>query len=75
MLETKIRLEAIDDVREFVQAATRCNFDVDISYNRMVIDAKSILGVMSLDRTKDLKVQYHTEDSEFEKVLSKFTVA
>ena len=40
MLEKKIRLEAIDDVREFVQAATRCNFDVDISYNRMVIDAK-----------------------------------
>ena len=75
MLEKKIRLEAIDDVREFVQAATRCNFDVDISYNRMVIDAKSILGVMSLDRTKDLTVQYWPEDRELEKVLSKFAVA
>ncbi|HIR27925.1 MAG TPA: HPr family phosphocarrier protein [Candidatus Choladousia intestinigallinarum] len=75
MLEKKIRLEALDDVREFVQAATRCNFDVDISYNRMVIDAKSILGVMSLDRTKDLTVQYWPEDRELEKVLSKFAVA
>ena len=75
MLEKKIRLEALDDVREFVQAATRCNFDVDISYNRMAIDAKSILGVMSLDRTKDLTVQYWPEDRELEKVLSKFAVA
>ena len=75
MLEKKIRLEAFEDVREFVQAASRCSYDVDISYNRMVIDAKSILGVMCLDRTKDLTVQYRPEDKALEKVLSKFSGA
>ena len=75
MLEKKIRLEAFEDVREFVQAASRCSYDVDISYNRMVIDEKSILGVMCLDRTKDLTVQYRPEDKALEKVLSKFSVA
>ena len=73
MLEKKIRLEAFEDVREFVQAASRCSYDVDISYNRMVIDAKSILGVMCLDRTKDLTVQYRPEYMDLEMFIIIFS--
>ena len=54
MLERKIRLNAVADVKEFVRAAEKCEYDVDIFYNRVVVDAKSILGVMSLDLTKTL---------------------
>ena len=39
----KIRLR-VDEVKDFVAAATRCDFDIDISYNRFVVDAKSIVG-------------------------------
>ena len=39
-----IRLN-LSEVADFVSAATKCNFDVDIYYNRYVVDAKSILGV------------------------------
>ena len=72
MQEKKIRLRAVDDVCEFVRAAEKCDFDIDIFYNRTVVDAKSILGVMSMDLTKDLTVKYGTQDGAFERVLRKF---
>ncbi len=43
------------------------------SYGRMGVDAKSILGVMSMDLTKVLTVKYGAQDSAFERVLQKFT--
>lgn len=72
MLEKKIRLNAVDEVTEFVRAAENCRFDVDVFYNRMIIDAKSILGVMSMDLTKTLTVKYSPEDRSIEKTLNKF---
>jgi len=75
MSECKIKLNATDDVKEFVNAAARCSFDIDIFYNRVIVDAKSILGILSMDLTKPLTVQYHGESSELHSVLKKFAVA
>ena len=74
-MSQKIRLNETADVREFVQAASKCDFDVDISYNRVIIDAKSILGVLSMDLTRVLTVQCHGESKEFNRTLQKFAVA
>ena len=70
----KIKLSAIEEVKEFVQAAVKCDFDIDISYNRMIIDAKSILGVLSLDLSEVLIVRYGGTDLAFEKILNKYCV-
>ena len=51
--------------QEFVSAASRCNFDIDVFYNRIIIDAKSILGLLSLDLTKTLTVKCYGEDEDF----------
>lgn len=75
MQERTIKLSQIQDVKDFVSAAGRCDFDIDIFYNRITIDAKSILGVLSMDLTKDLTVKYFGEDASFENVLSKYAVA
>lgn len=61
----KIRLR-VDEVKDFVAAATRCDFDIDISYNRFVVDAKSIVGVLGLDLNQILTVSYNGYDQEFE---------
>ena len=53
MMQRKIMLRP-DDVKAFVNAATKCSFDIDVSYNRFVVDAKSIVGVLGLDLTKTL---------------------
>ncbi len=74
-MSQKIRLNETADVKEFVQAASKCDFDVDISYNRVIIDAKSILGILSMDLTKVLTVTCHGKDHEFNRFLQKFAVA
>ncbi|MCD7715624.1 MAG: HPr family phosphocarrier protein [Lachnospiraceae bacterium] len=68
----EIRLKTVEDVREFVQTADRCSFDVDILNGETRIDAKSIMGVMSLDLTQDLEVLCEGEDPDLERVLAKF---
>lgn len=74
MKETKIKL-GLDDVKEFVEAAARCDFDIDVNYNRVFVDAKSILGVLALDLGKVLTVKCHGEDAAFEDFLQKYAVA
>ena len=73
--QSKIKLNATEDVEEFVKAATKCDFDIDIFYNRIMIDAKSILGILSMDLTKILTVNCHGTSKEFNKTLKKFAVA
>ena len=70
----KIRLR-VDEVKGFVAAATRCDFDIDISYNRFVVDAKSIVGVLGLDLNQILTVSYNGYDQEFEDYLNHFALA
>lgn len=73
--EKRIKLTELEEVKEFVKAAGDCDFDVDISYNRVIIDAKSMLGVLSLDLTRELTVKYGGENLQFENVLSKYASA
>lgn len=70
----KIRLR-VDEVKDFVAAATRCDFDIDISYNRFVVDAKLIVGVLGLDLNQILTVSYNGYDQEFEDYLNHFALA
>ena len=66
---SKIKLNETKEVEEFVAAAGKCDFDIDIFYNRFIIDAKSILGVLSLDLTKVLTVEYDGFHANFEHFL------
>ena len=72
MFGRTVRLPDRDSVSEFVKAAAECSFNVDVCYNRIVVDGKSILGVLGLDLTRDLTVRYEGFDPEFEKTLLKF---
>ena len=74
MAEHQIRLNAAEDVKEFVNAANKCYFDIDIFYNRIIIDAKSILGILSMDLTRELTVKYYGENPGFNAVIAKFAV-
>lgn len=71
MKQKRIFLPTIEDAKKFVEAASKCDFEIDIFYNRIIIDAKSILGVLSLDLTRVLTVEYSGENEDFEKLLEK----
>ena len=53
----------------------RCDFDVDIAYNRFVVDAKSIVGVFGLDFRYPLTVVCHGYDSRFDNYLKGLALA
>ena len=64
-----------DEVKDFVRAASKCDFDIDISYNRYVVDAKSILGVLGLDLRRILTVLCHGYSEEFDGYVRRFLPA
>ena len=70
MKQFKVLLPSVAEAREFVAAAERCDFDIDIYYNRVIIDGKSILGVLSLDLSQVLTVEFRGEDLAFEAFLA-----
>ena len=62
MKTVKISLNSIDKVKSFVNAITQFEFDFDLVSGRYVIDAKSIMGIFSLDLSKPIELVIHAED-------------
>ncbi len=71
----KIMLSSINDVKNFVNIVNKYDFDIDLISDRYVVDAKSIMGIFSLDLTKAIVIEAHTEDPEsFESELKPYIV-
>ena len=71
-----IMLSTINDVKEFVSEVTLCDYDVDLISGRYAVDAKSIMGIFSLDLSKPISLEAHTDDaSEFFDRIKPFIVA
>jgi len=51
-----IKLNTINDVKDFVEICSKCNGEVDIKQGRHVVDGKSILGIFSLNLLEPVKV-------------------
>ena len=62
MKTVQISLNSIDKVKSFVNAITQFEFDFDLVYGRYVNDAKSIMGIFSLDLSKPIELVIHAED-------------
>jgi len=74
MMEYKIILN-INQVKDFVNAASKCDFDIDIKYNSFVVDAKSIIGVLGLDLRKVMTVTCCGYDPEFDLYMRQLAIA
>ena len=74
MYQNEIRLSQ-ETVRQFVNAACQCDFHVDLCYNKITVNAKSLMGVFSLDLSNKLTVIYNEKDEAFECALNEFAVA
>ena len=72
MKQKKVKFVSADEAKEFVSLPISFyERDVNVFYNRMIIDAKSLLGVLSLDLTKILTVEYDGENAPFEAFLER----
>ena len=59
-----LQLTSIQDVKQFVNRACQMPFDIDIISGRYVIDAKSIMGIFSVDLSKPITVEVHGTDED-----------
>lgn len=62
MKSVNIRLSLAENVKAFVNAVNRYDFDMDLRAGRHVVDAKSILGIFSLDLSKPVTLEIHSDD-------------
>lgn len=72
-----VSLSSIEDVKKFVDAASHCDQEVDVVSGRYVINAKSIMGLFSLDLAKPIAVEVHGTDAQgqaFQSAVSQFVV-
>ncbi len=75
MVEFKVKISTINDVKKFVNTVSKYDFDVDLISGRYAIDAKSIMGIFSIDLSKELVMKAHTDNAEMVKAdLSEYIV-
>ena len=73
MKTVRISLNSIDKVKSFVNDISKYEFDFDLVSGRYVIDAKSIMGIFSLDLSKELNLNIHTDGPELSSVMKSLT--
>ena len=69
MKTVSISLNTIDKVKAFVNDISKYEFDFDLVSGRYVIDAKSIMGIFSLDLSKPIDLNIHAEGTNLDNVL------
>lgn len=64
MKSIKISLQMAQNVKEFVKIVQDYPFEIDLKSDKYVVDAKSILGIFSLDLSKPLIVEIHSDNCD-----------
>ena len=64
MKSINIKLSLAENVKTFVNTVNRYPYDMDLRAGRHVVDAKSILGIFSLDLNKPITLEVYTDDCE-----------
>ena len=70
MKTVDICLNSIDKVKTFVNLINRFDYDFDLVSGRYVIDAKSIIGIFSLDLSKPIALNIYADDQNLDEILN-----
>ena len=74
MLETTVRISQVERVKDFNQIVSKMDCDIDMGSGRYIIDAKSIMGIFSLDLSKDIKLIIYSDNKQYLEDLKDFIV-
>ncbi len=64
MKSIPIKLSFAEEVKTFVNVANRYDYDMDLRAGRHVVDAKSILGIFSLDLSKPITLEVYSDSCD-----------
>ena len=74
-MKTKIKLDSINAVKNFVSIVMLYDFDIDLVSGRYAVDAKSIMGIFSLDLSNPIQLVAHTDEpGDFFEKIKEFIV-
>ena len=74
-MKTKIKLDSINAVKDFVSIGMLYDFDIDLVSGRYAVDAKSIMGIFSLDLSNPIQLVAHTDEpGDFFEKIKEFIV-
>ena len=73
MKTVDISLNSIDKVKTFVNLINRFDYDFDLVSGRYVIDAKSIMGIFSLDLSKPITLNIHADEANAESIVKELS--
>ena len=62
MKSVSLRLSLVENVNQFVNIVSRYPFEMDLRAGRHVVDAKSILGIFSLDLSRPITLEIYSDD-------------
>ena len=75
MKELTIKFDTINDVKAFVNSVSKYDFEVDLVSGRYAVDAKSIMGILSLDLSKEIQMKVYSDDcADFLKEINPYIV-
>lgn len=64
MKSLEINLKMAENVKEFVTIVSKYDYEIDLRSGRFIVDAKSILGIFSLDLSKPVIVEIHSNNCD-----------
>lgn len=64
MKTVNIKLSSIEDVRNFVNIVSKYEMEIDLTSGRYIVDAKSIMGIFSLDLLKPIQLTVHGDNTD-----------
>lgn len=78
MKKITIKINSIEDIKKFQDEITKFETDIDITRGRYIIDAKSMLGILTIDLSKPIDVVLHSDDeaeiNNFKEIMKQFQV-
>ena len=75
MKEFKVKLPLINDIKDFTNIVSRHAYHIEAESGRYKVDAKSIMGLFSLDLSKPIKINAYTDDNSLRSELRQYIVA
>ena len=73
MNEMKVTFKSPDEILEFVNTVSKYEFDMDMKKGRLVVDAKSILGIMNLGLNNVIQLTMYTDDcTDLQEKIAKY---
>lgn len=66
----KVKFHSVEEIQQFVKAIKNCPHDIDIQYGSYIIDAKSIMGILSLgiNKTVNMKINGELEEDLLDEI-------